>query len=148
MTAATLQLSDHLCECGCGEPAPIATKTDRRDGSVKGQPKRFLPGHNGRTRKPPAPPQPEPEPEGYRRTQWRRDELLDEWAFMRETCTYAEFPARVGLKPRYWQQVWLTARRDGDPRAVHGAADRLRGRGLNPNAEAGFRPGGQKAGAA
>ena len=112
-----------VCECGCGEPAPIATKTDRRKGSVKGQPKRFVSGHNRRARKPPP-----LEPEGYRRTQWRRDELLDEWAFMRETCTYAEFPARVGLKPRYWHQVWLTARRDGDPRAVHGAADRALGR--------------------
>ncbi|MDY0188920.1 MAG: hypothetical protein RBR16_13470 [Syntrophus sp. (in: bacteria)] len=35
-----------LCECGCGEPAPIAKKTERKWGSVKGQPKRFIAGHN------------------------------------------------------------------------------------------------------
>ncbi len=34
-----------LCECGCGLPAPIATMTDRHAGKVKGQPRRFIPGH-------------------------------------------------------------------------------------------------------
>lgn len=34
-----------LCSCGCGEPAPIARWTDRREGWVKGQPKRFIQGH-------------------------------------------------------------------------------------------------------
>lgn len=34
------------CECGCGQPAPIATKTNRRRGHVKGQPVRFVSGHN------------------------------------------------------------------------------------------------------
>jgi hypothetical protein len=37
-----------LCECGCGQPAPIARGTSRRDGAVKGQPLRFVHGHNGR----------------------------------------------------------------------------------------------------
>jgi len=37
-----------LCECGCGKPAPISKK-DRRDrGQVKGQPVRFINGHNSR----------------------------------------------------------------------------------------------------
>ena len=31
-----------LCECGCGQPAPIAKKTDSRKGMVKGQPTRFV----------------------------------------------------------------------------------------------------------
>lgn len=35
-----------LCECGCGQPAPIATQTDRARGAVKGQPRRFISGHN------------------------------------------------------------------------------------------------------
>lgn len=35
-----------LCECGCGQPAPIATRTDRKWGAVKGQPRRFLHGHH------------------------------------------------------------------------------------------------------
>lgn len=34
-----------LCECGCGRPAPIATRTNRRFGWVKGQPTRFVRGH-------------------------------------------------------------------------------------------------------
>lgn len=37
-----------LCECGCGQPAPIATKTYRRHGHIAGQPVRFCVGHNGR----------------------------------------------------------------------------------------------------
>lgn len=42
-----------LCECCCGEPAPIATYSHAARGWVKGQPKRFISGHNGRrVRKP------------------------------------------------------------------------------------------------
>lgn len=36
-----------LCECGCGRPAPIATKTRTKLGHVKGQPIRFIRGHCG-----------------------------------------------------------------------------------------------------
>ena len=36
-----------LCECGCGQPAPIATKHDPKMGYVKGEPRRFVRGHNG-----------------------------------------------------------------------------------------------------
>jgi len=36
-----------LCECGCGRPAPIAKRTRRHLGWVKGQPKRFINGHSG-----------------------------------------------------------------------------------------------------
>jgi hypothetical protein len=39
-----------LCRCGCGEPAPIAAKTSKRDGHVKGQPCDFIQGH-GRSRR-------------------------------------------------------------------------------------------------
>ncbi len=35
-----------LCECGCGEPAPIAKMNDKRRGHIKGQPIRFVHGHN------------------------------------------------------------------------------------------------------
>lgn len=41
-----------LCECGCGDPAPIATKTG--DGWRKGQQKRFVQGHHNRLRSRPA----------------------------------------------------------------------------------------------
>lgn len=37
-----------LCECGCGNLAPIAKTTDKRCGHVKGQPIRFISGHNSR----------------------------------------------------------------------------------------------------
>lgn len=33
------------CECGCGQPAPIAKVTVARHGWVRGQPKRFVLGH-------------------------------------------------------------------------------------------------------
>lgn len=35
-----------FCECGCGLPAPIAQKTITRLGHVKGEPIRFISGHN------------------------------------------------------------------------------------------------------
>lgn len=37
-----------LCECGCGQPAPIAEMTRTRIGHVKGMPIRFISGHNSR----------------------------------------------------------------------------------------------------
>jgi HNH endonuclease len=36
-----------LCECGCGLPAPISNRTDRRVGAVRGQPRRYIQYHNG-----------------------------------------------------------------------------------------------------
>lgn len=45
-----------LCECGCGNPAPIAKKTHRPRGYIKGQPTRFIVGHGGpRTGRPSVP---------------------------------------------------------------------------------------------
>lgn len=46
-----------LCQCGCGEPTPVAKKTSRRDGHIIGQPIRFVSGHNARLpRRPACPP--------------------------------------------------------------------------------------------
>lgn len=39
-----------LCECGCGQPAPIAKMNRRKRGQVKGQPIRFIFGHSGSRR--------------------------------------------------------------------------------------------------
>lgn len=39
-----------LCECGCGQPAPIAKRTNRQWGHVKGQPVRFIVGHHNKMR--------------------------------------------------------------------------------------------------
>lgn len=36
-----------LCECGCGRAAPIAQRTNHAFGHIKGQPVRFILGHNG-----------------------------------------------------------------------------------------------------
>ena len=35
-----------LCECGCGNPAPILTYNAPKRGYIKGQPARFISGHN------------------------------------------------------------------------------------------------------
>ena len=37
-----------LCACGCGDPAPLAQRTNQRKGHVKGQPLLFVSGHNTR----------------------------------------------------------------------------------------------------
>src|SRR3990167_8037879 len=37
-----------LCRCGCGASTPIATYTDRARGRFKGQPYRYIRGHNRR----------------------------------------------------------------------------------------------------
>ena len=36
------------CECGCGEPAPIAKQTRTECGHIKGKPMRFIFGHQSR----------------------------------------------------------------------------------------------------
>lgn len=36
-----------LCECGCGNPAPIAKRNHKRQGIREGEPYRFIWGHNG-----------------------------------------------------------------------------------------------------
>lgn len=41
-----------LCMCGCGERAPIADRNDSKRSRVKGQPLRYLSGHNPSARKP------------------------------------------------------------------------------------------------
>lgn len=47
-----------ICQCGCGQPAPIATRTSAKHGWVNGQPKRFIRGHRHRLVEPPSPPNP------------------------------------------------------------------------------------------
>ena len=37
-----------LCQCGCGQPAPIAPRNNKRRGWIKGQPIRFIWGHGRR----------------------------------------------------------------------------------------------------
>ena len=40
-----------LCECGCGGYVKMSKVTDKRRGSVKGQPLRFIHGHNWKNKK-------------------------------------------------------------------------------------------------
>lgn len=47
-----------LCECGCGEPAPIASTSSERWKRTKGEPQRFVAGHNHRPLGPVDPPRP------------------------------------------------------------------------------------------
>jgi len=37
-----------LCECGCGQPTPVRTYTNRKMGYVRGEPARFILGHQAR----------------------------------------------------------------------------------------------------
>lgn len=37
-----------LCMCGCGQPAPVATSTRKRSGTVEGQSIRYIRGHASR----------------------------------------------------------------------------------------------------
>lgn len=37
-----------LCHCGCGEPAPIATMTSKRNGHIKGRPMYYVMGHHAK----------------------------------------------------------------------------------------------------
>lgn len=47
MTEYTTQKTHvKLCECGCGKPTPLAKRTRPDIGHVKGQPTRFVAGHN------------------------------------------------------------------------------------------------------
>lgn len=39
-----------LCQCGCGGKTEVAVRTSRRDGDVKGEPRRFIRGHHRRKR--------------------------------------------------------------------------------------------------
>ena len=43
-----MNTNNGLCECGCGQPAPICKHTDKRTKYVKGEPSRFISGHHSR----------------------------------------------------------------------------------------------------
>jgi hypothetical protein len=42
------EITPGLCQCGCGQRTGIAKQNDRRFGWVKGEPVRFVPGHQSR----------------------------------------------------------------------------------------------------
>ena len=53
-----------VCACGCGLPVSLATRTHARRGLIKGTPRRYLRGHNGRRGAFPGFPAQEPNPTG------------------------------------------------------------------------------------
>lgn len=44
-----LNIENGLCHCGCGQKTQIATSNDPRVGWIKGQPRKFVHGHNMRS---------------------------------------------------------------------------------------------------
>jgi|SRR3990172_3180141 len=40
--------SFNVCACGCGQTTPLASRNNKRRGWVKGEPLRYIHGHNGR----------------------------------------------------------------------------------------------------
>lgn len=40
------------CQCGCGRKARVSLVNDRYFGYIKGEPKRFIRGHNSRKKRP------------------------------------------------------------------------------------------------
>ena len=48
MSTAHLEILYGFCQCGCGQKTNICQYTDNRRGWIKGQPVKFLHGHNGK----------------------------------------------------------------------------------------------------
>lgn len=48
LVASNSKVSEKLCECGCGESAPIAEQSRQKLGIVRGSPLRFVFGHQRR----------------------------------------------------------------------------------------------------
>ena len=46
----TPELTIPLCQCGCGDPAPVARRTNSYRGIVRGVPLRYIHGHNMKNR--------------------------------------------------------------------------------------------------
>lgn len=55
---STQLIEPGYCHCGCGGKTKIAKMNDARDGTIKGEPRRFISGHNGRKYPTPEPPNP------------------------------------------------------------------------------------------
>lgn len=91
-----------LCECGCGELAPIATKSSRRDGHVRGEPLRFIHGHNARG-------QPMPKRHTWIRTKGGRSTRGGYWITMEPGHPRADRQGYV------WEHVLIAEKALGRP---------------------------------
>lgn len=62
----------------------------------------------------------------YRPIPYNRDELLDEWVFLRGWVRFEDFGPRVGIAQVSWERAFERARSAGDPRAVRALNDPAR----------------------
>jgi hypothetical protein len=111
-----------LCECGCGEPAPLAQKTSARDGWKKGEPLRFLVGHNGRL------PDNRAKMEQARRARGRSEKQQTQWERVRaiaclraERSLFERWNEKVDRTGECW--VWTGARNHISGYGVMGGKD-------------------------
>lgn len=59
----------------------------------------------------------------WRPKRWSRDELLDEWVFLRGHVPFEQFAQRLGIKHESWERTFYRAKVAGDPRAVRARND-------------------------
>lgn len=96
-----------LCECGCGEPAPVAKRSNRAFGHVAGQPVRFIRGHNGAK-----------SPEKYRVEDCGYETPCWVWQRNRDWAGYGRLTVkRKGQKAANW--MWEQANGRRVPKGLH-----------------------------
>lgn len=78
------------CECGCGEPAPIAQTTNKVWGYIKGIPIRFINGHNqrGKTRSEHIKEKIRESKLGERNPRWKGDDITEKSGRQRAARKY------------------------------------------------------------
>lgn len=81
-----------LCMCGCGKATTVATKTDRHAGQVKGEPVKYISGHN------------------------KRNERREQSSNWRGGRTLHQGYVRIRIDGEYvFEHVWLASRALGRP---------------------------------
>lgn len=94
-----------LCECGCGKPTKLEPQSVAARGIVKGQPKRFLSGHNWRMSLRPR------QPMDLAVRFWRHVKKTDgcwEWIGKRHRCGYGviQIGGKKGPEKRTHRIAW------------------------------------------
>jgi hypothetical protein len=111
-----------ICKCGCGQDAGVYVKTRSQYGHVRGQPRRFAPGHNLRSHRPtPLPGKRHDRPLDDRARIW-----LEEWDFLGYgQVRFRHFHEKIGTDKDTWRHAFYKAAERGDPRAVKHWKDEL-----------------------
>lgn len=87
---AMIEIPYGYCYCTCGEKTTVARKTNRAQGQIKGEPNRFLPGHQNRKRTP----QYEERDLGYETPCWF-------WLWSPDTVGYGHLRSGGKLRPAH-----------------------------------------------